>query len=161
MILVLSNLDLVFDLFGRDTTMTGRIGLWNNLIELASRRLWSGHGFGSVWTLDSFRDEIQRLASWTSQPLIADNGLLDIFLHLGIPGVVVFSFVLILGTVRSLLYGVRQKTLTGFFPLLVMVYAFFANITFSLFAETEVFLWFLIVAALFMTTPSSDKAITS
>jgi exopolysaccharide production protein ExoQ len=159
-ILVLFNLDLVFGLFGRDTTMTGRVGLWSNLIELASRRPWLGHGFGAVWTLDSFRDEIQRLAGWTSQPLIADNGLLDIFLHLGIPGVVVFSLVLILGTVRSLLYGVRRKTLTGFFPLLVMVYAFFANITFSLFAETEVFLWFLMIAALFMTMPTAEKAIT-
>jgi exopolysaccharide production protein ExoQ len=160
-ILVLSNLDFVFGLFGRDTTMTGRVGLWSNLIELASRHLWLGHGFGAVWTLDAFRDEIQRLAGWTSQPLIADNGLLDIFLHLGIPGIVVFSCVLILGTVRSLLYGVRRKTLTEFFPLLVMVYAIFANITFSLFAETDVFLWFLMIAALFMTTPTAEKAITS
>jgi hypothetical protein len=33
-----------------------------------------------------------------------------------------------------------------------MVYAFFANITFSLFAETEVFVWLLVIAVLFMTT---------
>jgi len=37
--------------------------------------------------------------------------------------------------------------------LLLMLYAVFANISFSLFAETEVFIWFLIVAVLFMTTP--------
>ena len=73
----------------------------------------------------------------------------------------IFSGVLMLVTVRSLLYGVSRKTLTAFFPLLVMVYAFFANITFSLFAETEVFVWFLIIAALFMATPSAEKAITS
>jgi hypothetical protein len=66
-----------------------------------------------------------------------------------------------MATVRSLLFGVRQKTLPGFFPLIVMVYAFFANITFSLFAETEVFLWFLILAGLFMATPSARKVITS
>jgi exopolysaccharide production protein ExoQ len=160
-ILVLFNLDLVFGLFGRDTTMTGRVGLWSNLIELASRRPWLGHGFGAVWTLESFREEIRQLARWPSQPLIADNGLLDIFLHLGIIGLVIFSCVLILVTVRSLRYGVRRKTLTAFFPLLMMVYAFFANITFSLFAETEVFVWFLIVAVLFMATPSAEKAVTS
>ena len=160
-ILILSNLDFVFGVFGRDTTMTGRVSLWNHLIELASRRPWLGHGFGAVWTLDWFREEIRQLVGWTSQPLIADNGLLDIFLHLGITGLVVFSCVLIVVTVRSLVYGLRQKTLTGVFPLLVMVYAFFGNITFSLFAETEVFVWFLIVAVLFMTTPASNKAITS
>jgi len=160
-ILILSNLDFVFGLFGRDTSMTGRVGLWSHLIDLASRRPWFGHGFGAVWTLDSFREEIRLLAGWPSQPLIGDNGLLDIFLHLGITGVLIFSCVLILVTIRSLQYGVSRKTLTGFIPLLVMVYAFFANITFSLFAETEVFLWFLIIAALFMATPPSEKAVIS
>jgi exopolysaccharide production protein ExoQ len=160
-ILILTNLDFVFGLFGRDTSMTGRVGLWNNLVEVASRRPWLGYGFGAVWALDSFREEIRQLAGWPSQPLIADNGLLDIFLHLGIAGVVIFSCMLILVTVRSLLYGVRQKTLPGFFPLLVMVYAFFGNITFSLFAETEVFVWSLIIAALFMTTSSTEHAATS
>jgi len=160
-LLVLSNLDLVFGLFGRDTSMTGRTSLWVNLIELAARRPWLGHGFGAVWTLDSFREEIRQLVGWTSQPLIADNGLLDIYLHLGITGLVIFSCMLIVTTIKSLLFGARQKTLAGFFPLMVMVYAFFANITFSLIAETEVFLWFLIIAGLFLVTPNARKAITS
>jgi hypothetical protein len=69
--------------------------------------------------------------------------------------------VLVLALIRSVRYALKQKTLAGFFPLLVMVYAFFANISFSLIAETEVFVWLLIVAALFMTTPSSEEALTS
>ena len=159
-ILLIFNLDFVFGLFGRDTSMTGRVGLWENLIQLAARRPWLGHGFGAVWTLDSFREEIRQLAGWPSQPLIADNGLLDIYLHLGLLGVGIFSGGLILSTVRSLQYAVRQKSLAAFFPLLVMVYAFFGNITFSLFAETEVFVWFLIIASLFIATPRSGQAIT-
>ena len=47
-ILVLSNLDVIFGLFGRDTSMTGRTSLWSNLIGLAERRPWLGHGFGAV-----------------------------------------------------------------------------------------------------------------
>jgi exopolysaccharide production protein ExoQ len=162
-ILILTSLDVVFGMFGRDTSMSGRVVLWSNLIELASRRPWLGHGFGAVWAFDSFRDEIQRLAGWTSQPLIADNGWLDIYLHLGIMGVLTLSGLLVLLAVRSLQYGGRQKTLSEFFPLLIMAYAFFSNITFSLFAETEVFVWFLIVAALFVVTPTSPsaRAITS
>jgi len=159
-ILLIFNLDFVFGLFGRDTSMTGRVGLWENLIQLAARRPWLGHGFGAVWTLDSFREEIRQLAGWPSQPLIADNGLLDIYLHLGLLGVVIFSGGLILSTARSLQYAVRQKSLAAFFPLLVMIYAVFGNITFSLFAETEVFVWFLIIASLFIATPRSGQAIT-
>ncbi len=156
-ILILMNLNFIFGLFNRDTTMTGRIGLWSNLLAMGSQRRWLGHGFGAVWTMDSFREQIRLLVGWTSQPLIGDNGLLDIYLHLGITGVVLFIGILTLVAFRTIRYAITQKTLTGFFPLLVLVYAVFANITFSLFVETEVFVWFLIVAALFMTT-SVEKA---
>ena len=160
-VLALLNLDIVFGVFNRDTTMTGRVVLWSHLLDLASRRLWLGHGFGAVWNFDSFREQIMQLAGWTSQPLIADNGLLDIYLHLGVTGVIFFVAVLVWITVRSVRYALALKTLTGFLPLLIMVYALFANISFSLFAETEVFVWFLMVAVLFMATLPSDQALTS
>lgn len=160
-ILILSNLDFVFGLFNRNTTMTGRVPLWSGLLAIAFRRPWLGHGFGAVWTLESFREEIKGHAGWSAQPLIADNGLLDIFLHLGMVGLLLFLGVLMLLTIRSVRYALAHRTLAGFFPLLIVVYAFFANISFSLFAETEVFVWFLTVAALFMGTPSSENALTS
>ncbi len=157
-LVVLLNLNFVFGLFHRDTTLTGRVSLWKQLWVFASQRLWLGHGFGAIWTIDSFREQMKQLAAWTSQPLIADNGFLDIFLHLGIIGLVLLLGVLLITTVRSIRYGIAQKTLLGFFPLLIVVYAFFGNITFSLFAETEVFVWVLIVVVLFMTMRFSSNA---
>jgi O-antigen ligase len=159
-VLVLSNLDLVFGLFNRDPTMTGRLGLWKNELQLASQHLWFGHGFGAVWTSDSFREEIRRLVGWTSQPLIGDNGYLDILLHLGILGLGFFILVLLIATIRSFRFALDRKTLPAFFPLLVMIYAYFANITFSMFAETEVFVWSLIIAVLFMTTPIMSRIVS-
>jgi len=152
-LLALMNLNLIFGLFNRDATMTGRVGLWSHLLDIASERPWLGHGFGAVWTIDAFREQIRQLVGWTSQPLIGDNGFIDIFLHLGGVGVILFISVLALGIIRSLRYAIAEKTLAGFFPVLVFIYALFANITFSLFIETEVFVWFLIVSVLFMTTP--------
>jgi len=159
LVLVLTNLNFVFGFFNRDTTLTGRIGLWSHLLDMAYDRLWLGHGFGAFWMLDALREQIRQLAGWASQPLIGDNGFLDILLHLGVIGLLLFLSVFILGAVRSFRYGFAQKTLPGFFPLLVFVYAFFANLTFSLFVETEVFVWFLIVSTMFMTTPlgKTDK----
>jgi hypothetical protein len=72
-------------------------------------------------------------------------------------GLVLFVGVLGLFALRAFRHALIQKALTGFFPLLVLVYALFANLSFSLFAETEVFVWFLVVASLFMTT-SYEKA---
>jgi O-antigen ligase len=160
-ILVLLNLDFLFGLFHRDTTLTGRVGLWSHLMVLASQNFWLGHGFGAVWTFDSFREQIRVLVNWTSQPLIGDNGFLDIFLHLGLIGLLLLISISVIAIYQSVRYGLAQKTLFGFFPLLVIVYALFANITFSLFAETEVFVWTLIVVALFITTPLSSRMIMS
>ncbi|RPJ29526.1 MAG: hypothetical protein EHM33_00730 [Chloroflexi bacterium] len=152
-ILILSNLDIVFGLFNRTSTLTGRVGLWDYLLKSrVSQHPWWGHGFGAVWTFDAFREDVRQHIGWPSQPLIGDNGFLDILLHLGGVGLLIFLAILVMALVRSFQYAISQKTLASFFPLMVIVYAFFANISFSLFAETEVFIWFLIVAVLFTTT---------
>jgi len=80
-------------------------------------------------------------------------------MHLGIVGLLTFSSVLTIATVRSFRYALARRTLAGFFPLLTMFYAFVGNVAFSLFAETELFVWFLIVAVLFETTPRSRPSI--
>jgi O-antigen ligase len=156
-ILIFSNLDIAFGLFNRSSNLTGRVGLWDELLRGAiSQRPWLGHGFGAVWTLDAFREEVRQQIGWPSQPLIGDNGFLDILLHVGVIGLLIFLGILVMATVRSLRYALSHRTLDGLFPLMVMVYAFFANLSFSLFAETEVFVWSLIVMVLFMTTPSAS-----
>ncbi len=152
-VLILLNLDTVLGLFNRNSTLTGRVGLWSYLLQdVVSQRPWLGHGFGAVWTLDSFREQVRLHVGWASQPLIGDNGFIDILLHVGAVGLLIFLTVLVIASIRSFRYAISHRTLESFSPLLIMVYAFFANISFSLFAETEVFVWFLIVTVLFMTT---------
>jgi O-antigen ligase len=151
---MLVNLDVVFGLFNRNTTLTGRVGLWDNLLNyMVARHPWWGHGFGAVWTVDSFREEIRQYVGWTSQPLIADNGFLDILLHLGMVGLIVLLGILVMAAVQSFRYAMTRKTLADFFPLLVLCYVLIANLPFSMIAETEVFVWLLIVTVLVMTTP--------
>jgi exopolysaccharide production protein ExoQ len=152
--LTLLNLEVVFALFNRSATLTGRVDLWNYLLkDVIPQRLWWGHGFGAIWTFESFREETREQIGWGSQVLIADNGFLDILLHLGVVGFSIFISILIMALVRSYRYALFHKSLPAFFPLLIMSYALVANIPFSLFVETEVFVWLLVVAALFTTTP--------
>lgn len=153
-VLLLTNLNLVFALFNRSASLTGRVPLWQAILDAAlAGNPWLGRGFGAAWSFESFRVTIMENAGWAAQPLIGDNGYLDILLHLGAFGLGLFLAVFISLLVRSARYGIKQKTVSGFFPLMVAVYALIANLSFSLFAETEVFVWMLIVAALFMTTP--------
>jgi O-antigen ligase len=158
-VLILSNLDIVFGLFHRDATLTGRVGLWTYLLNtVAARRPWWGTGFGAAWTLDWFREDVRQHIGWPSQPLIADNGFLDILLHLGVIGIVMLLGILVMMGIRSIKWAISRKQLADFFPLLFVCYVLMANIPFSLIAETEVFIWFLIIAILFMTMPSRGLA---
>jgi len=157
--MVFFNLNAIFGLFNRSSSMTGRVPLWISLLSgNVSERLWWGHGFGAFWTQDSFREDARLLAGWTSQPLIADNGFLDVLLHLGIVGLLLLLSILVIAIVRSTQYALSHKTLTDFFPFLLILYTLVANIPFSLFAETEVFIWMLIVAVIVMTMPSRNPA---
>lgn len=161
-VLVFANLDTIFGLFGRSTSLTGRVPLWNAILNHAvSLHPWLGRGFGASWNVEAFRIEIMQAAGWVSQPLIADNGYLEILLHLGMLGLLMFLLVFCTMFIHSLYHGLKQKTLIGFYPLLVVVYALIANLTFSLFAETEVFVWFLLVTGLFVVTPQRSELVTS
>jgi O-antigen ligase len=151
---IFSNLDIVFGLFNRNTTLTGRVGLWQVLFrDGVSQRPWWGHGFGAFWTLDTVREQVRLGVGWTSQPLIADNGFLDILLHLGLAGFGLLLLLVLVASLRSIRYAFRRKTMEGFFPGLFIVYVIVANVPFSMFAETEVFIWFLMIVVLFITTP--------
>jgi O-antigen ligase len=151
--------DKIFGVFNRRGTMSGRVDLWSYLLqEVVPERLWWGHGFGAIWTLESFRVGAAQRVHWRWPAAIADNGFLDVLLHLGIVGLLVFLGVLIVAIVRSFRYGLAGRTLTDFFPLLLMFYAVVGNLAFSLFMETEIFVWLLIVVVLFETTRPQDPA---
>lgn len=155
---ILTNLDFVFGLFNRNATLTGRVPMWIYLLrEVIGRNPWIGYGFGAIWSFDSFRIGTQQLFGWGYPIVIADNGFLDILLHVGLLGFIPFLGVLILAFIRSFQLALRERAIYGFLPLLIMLFAVFANVTFSLFLETESFVWLIIIAMLFAATPQFQQ----
>jgi exopolysaccharide production protein ExoQ len=152
-LLLFLNLDSVFGLFNRNTTLTGRIPLWIYLLQdVFSESPWLGHGFGALWSMTSFRLATSEAVNWGLPVAIGDNGFLDILLHVGLIGFIPFLAVLLVLFIRSARFALRSPTITGFFPLLFAIYMVVANISFSFFLETETFLWLVLVAMLFITT---------
>jgi O-antigen ligase len=153
--LALANINFIFGMFNRDTSISGRVPMWTYLIKaIISQHPWLGYGFGAIWTMESFRIQVQHVVGWLYPVLIGDNGFLDILLHLGAVGLILFLVILGYMVYRTGKYGFRHLTIEGFFPLFVIIYALAANISFSLFLETESFVWLLMVAALFATSKS-------
>jgi O-antigen ligase len=153
-ILTFTHLNFVFGLLNRNATLTGRIPEWSYLITSGmSQHPLLGSGLGATWVNDQFRSITQATTGWGFAPLSADNGLLDIFLNLGLVGVILLISNVVLCLSRVAKHALKEQTIISFFPAFLMIFVITANISTSFMLEHESFAWFLMVFALFSTTP--------
>lgn len=83
-----------FSVTHRSETLTDRVPLWKDLIQMVSKQPFTGKGFGGFWLSD------QITVLWNKYPwgpLAAHNGYIDIFLDLGIIGLLIFFLAIIQG----------------------------------------------------------------
>lgn len=78
--------------FGKDTTLSGRVDIWNFVWNDIEKRFLLGYGFATYWIMGSSRLEI--FASYFEGFMVneAHNGYLEIVLQLGLIGFVFFLF---------------------------------------------------------------------
>jgi O-antigen ligase len=77
----------IVSLLGRSETLTGRIDIWNAVMDIASQNPWFGVGYGGFWGLKN-----DASVFWMSQ---AHNGYLGVYLDVGIVGIIVlFAFLM-------------------------------------------------------------------
>ncbi|HEY3310234.1 MAG TPA: hypothetical protein VGK00_01220 [Anaerolineales bacterium] len=148
---VLANLDTIFRLFNRSAQMTGRIPMWQHLLDayIAKRPVF-GYGLGAFWMQEGIMEKVRSVAGWPFPVRVADNGYLDILLGLGVVGLGLLLAMLAVGFWRSLNHALAVRDLTAFFPFFLLVHILFINISLSYFFETEIFIWFLLVMTLFV-----------
>ncbi|GAP09593.1 lipid A core - O-antigen ligase [Bellilinea caldifistulae] len=89
--------------FGRDITFTGRLPLWKALIQAGMQNFWIGFGYRSFWRgWDWPSAEIWEQITWL--PNQAHNGYIEIWLDLGVIGLVLMLLILIGLFIRSIIY---------------------------------------------------------
>ncbi len=85
---------LTVELFGRDTTFTGRVDLWDDVWNIAIQRPLLGHGFGGFWVGD-MTNKLWEAHEW--HPIDSHNGYLDVFAEMGIVGVILVVILIVSG----------------------------------------------------------------
>ena len=131
------------------TTITGRTKLWSLLLEMIKKRPWLGYGYGAFWLgNDGPSAEVWRVITWWKPPH-AHNGWLDLWLELGLLGLISFLIGFLFNIIRALnLMRLHQKSET-IWPLLYLVFIVLFNLTTStLMVQNEIF-WVLYVAVSF------------
>ena len=156
-ILVATNLDFILGLFNRETNLTGRLPLWNYLIEKAViQRPFLGHGFGAIWDIQEFRRQATLSLGWSFVITNGHNGFMDILLGLGILGLALAVSLLTLALHRTGKYFVPDSTVANMLPLVIVVYFLLSNLSISFFLGIESFHWVLLITALFISTSAAN-----
>ncbi|NEO50472.1 MAG: O-antigen ligase family protein [Moorea sp. SIO4A3] len=128
LIWLLDNADALLSAIGKDATLTGRTKLWPFVLDMIDKQPWLGYGYGSFWNgLNGESAYVWRAVLWPAPN--AHNGLLELWLALGILGVLIyligFSFTLL----KAFAIVRVNKTSENLWPLLFLTYTVLANIT--------------------------------
>src|SRR4029077_20400107 len=87
--LILSNFEAFTAALNRDPNMTGRIPMWISSAVMALQRPWLGYGYGAFWVgTEGPSLGVWRIMDWEAPH--AHNGLLNLWLDLGLAGVGAF-----------------------------------------------------------------------
>lgn len=150
-------------LLGKSSTLTGRTGIWEKVIHLAQERPTLGWGWVSYWApwVKPYKD-LARIHGVTY--LQAHNAWLDVWLQVGIVGLV-FFILIVLGVFwrswfqavdrpRTSFHDDQPYTALGLLPLLLIAALFTQS-----FAESRILIeggWALLVILAVKTTQSSS-----
>jgi O-antigen ligase len=92
--LVYANSAPILRLLGKDPTLSGRTGIWRVVFLAIVKRPLAGFGYGAFWVANA--PEATRLAVAAGDAHLnnAENGVLQLWLELGLIGVLILLFVL-------------------------------------------------------------------
>ena len=91
-VMIVATPDLLFSLLGKDSTLTGRTGIWSAAIDSISRRPLFGYGYQAFWLgLEGESYRVILAVSWLLAQ--AQNGFLDVTLEMGAAGLAIVLLV--------------------------------------------------------------------
>lgn len=107
--------ETIFQVLGRDATLTGRTKLWATLLPVIANRPILGYGYGAFWT----GSNADVLGVWVRAGRlvpIADNGYIDLCLGLGAFGVLLYLYVFVGAFQRAMQYVRSEPGFIGLWP---------------------------------------------
>ena len=130
----------VFAAAGKDASLTGRIPLWRELIKVGFRNPIHGYGFASFWLNPTRLSELWDRVRWT--PTTAHNGYIQVFLDLGIIGLILL-FLLLTQTYKSILHSFKDNPEFSRLKAVLFLMIFFHNFSESSYGMPSALLWLL------------------
>jgi len=123
-----TNLETLTGWIGKDAMLTGRLPLWILSSAMALQRPWLGYGFNAFWLPDEiYTQRIWHLLGW--MPPHAHNGLLELWLELGIIGTGFFLAVFVYYVAKAVSFLRRSPDPAAAWPLIFLGFLFLGSLT--------------------------------
>ena len=132
----------------RDITLSGRTLLWDTLWDFILQKPWLGYGYGSFFSSEARESNLLwQVHSWT--PVHSHNGYIQLWLNLGLIGLVTF-----LGGYLSCLFNSLFRYLVTKDPqmlwiFLFLMYTVFLNLTEVSFVGSNSIIWIISLASIY------------
>jgi O-antigen ligase len=109
---VISNLDPLFRMIGKDPSMTGRTALWKILTASILKHPLTGYGYFAFWQGLIGESAIPTLQLHWPGLSYAENGVLELWLELGAVAVCLYALIYF-GAVKNAIYCLRRLPSNG------------------------------------------------
>ena len=154
--LLVINFSAFLEANNRDITLTGRIPLWESLWEFIKQKLWLGYGYGSFFSgVHRETDLLWKVHRWN--PVHAHNGYIQLWLHLGLVGLLMFIFGYFKCLFNSLFKYLIFKDLKMLWVFLFLLYTVTLNLTEVSFLGNQGFIWIISLAAIYSMKPTKNS----
>ena len=140
--------ELLFDAVGKDATLSSRTEIWAYVWDSIQLKPWLGYGIRGYWNgLNGPSAYVERAMMVTVH--YAHNGFLDIFLSFGLIGLSFFIINLLFVINKSLSFLRNSKTVSGFWPLVLLTHIILSNVTEGNLATLSSISWVLYTTVVF------------
>ena len=135
----------VFNLLGRDASMSGRTKIWSLVLAKAKLRPWLGYGFEAFW-LGEQGVSIDIKPALGFSPSHAHSGYLDLVLYLGIVGLMPIVICLVVKGVQAVRQALQAQCAADIWPLTYLTLFSVFNLVESHMFQNKKIMWVLFVA---------------
>ncbi|HEY9621769.1 MAG TPA: O-antigen ligase [Crinalium sp.] len=143
-VLMLTAAEAVVGAFGKDLTFTGRTDLWGYVLDMIELRPWLGYGFGGFWQgWDGPSAYVWKVEPW--YPEHAHNGFLNLWLNLGLIGLLVFAAGYLVALGRGAKLVSLTRTPEYLFPIAYLMFLVLYNLSESVLLLQNTIFWILYV----------------
>ena len=150
------NFEALLNANDKDITLTGRTPLWATLWEFIEQKPWLGYGYGSFFSsLSREGNLVWKVHTWV--PVHAHNGYIEMWLELGIIGLVTLSFGYAKCMFSSLKKYLVAKNLRMLWVFLFLLYTVTFNLMEVSFLGAQSSIWIISLVAIYSMKETTTR----